>query len=237
MCVYKCTRSRINFFVYSSALVYYVQYCVVFYQCKTHVFVQDTIHIEPLMDPFDDGVDTGFIIGRPKCNDDDDDKFIANTTIAPQKKKKKKNKKKPNDKVVVHQKRVDWAPEILTKTLALNLGYSIGGDIAVSQTGLRDAGILLFIIVVTEFFLELMWIKVLTQTPETENSKMHTSQLNKAIKQRVERLLVITRYFAITAVVSAFNGVLKPAIYKDGDVASIIVLVVVIYVVATTVTL
>ena len=119
-----------------------------------------------------------------------------------------------------YEKRVDWSPGILPRALVLSLGYVVGDAICESGNGLGIAGFVMFVAIVDEFFLEFTW------------ALSKTGFAREHVRKKLEHVLVLVRYFAITALVSAFTEVLKYAFYKEGDISSVVLLMIVIFVIA-----
>ena len=121
--------------------------------------------------------------------------------------------------------RHEWAPGLLPRALILNLGYVIGDAVYESKNGTRVAAFLFLTLLANEFA-----AACLGRTMEDASSKM--SSVERAVLDRVERVLVLVRYFAVTAVASALNTMLKRTFTEGLDVVTVVLIFLMIFVVA-----
>jgi len=130
--------------------------------------------------------------------------------------------KHPRKKTQNTPRRSDWAPGLLARTLIFGLGYAVRDDIRYSDDGIRVAAFVCLTAIVNEFFLEYIAMRRATVGPSY-------------LQWRIERLLVLIRFFTITAVASTVTEIMRDTFHPGSDVSSIVLSLLIIFVISESV--
>jgi hypothetical protein len=116
----------------------------------------------------------------------------------------------------------EWTPGMLPRALIFSLGYIVGDAMHAAPTGFEMMTFIFTIILANEFIYACL--RHIAPRP--------TIGSPKSIVGRVGRMMVLIRYFSITAAASSINRMLKRTFSNGADVVSVILPLVIIFVVA-----
>ena len=145
-------------------------------------------------------------------------------------------------------RRAEWSPGVLARALVYNLGYVVGENIYESPSGMRIAAFLVVVALINEFFCQCVRFvfrnRLRASVEENIDETLNWACGNgstpvpmrrtaeDAIYERAERMFVLVRFFAITAIASSMNETLRRAFSGRGDAATTMLMFVVIFIVS-----
>jgi len=116
----------------------------------------------------------------------------------------------------------EWSPGIISRALVYGLGYTIADTIRESNHGLVLAIGMLCVIFINEFCYSVL--QTMVKSNNTSQSKYFSSLL-----LRIEKVMILTRYFSVTAIAYSSNSLLKLLFSNTSDVLGILSMLIMIY--------
>jgi len=140
-------------------------------------------------------------------------------------------------------KSTEWTPGLVTRALVIGLGYVVGSRAYDAPNGLGTITFLIVLIIGNEFFafsLKCVKAVMIGNNPRADNFRddddenaggpdyfeTWNSPYNEELVLKAERILVIVRYFAFTAITYAINEALKK-LFDDVDehIGTVVILI------------